>query len=255
MEVWKWAAIIAWAVQFIGLVILVVFSLDWIYRLIFGGVVIVSGYAAARFGEHAFKCRTLKWQKQKQESDERDFVQIMNHIRHQWMNELQVLYGYIQLQKFEKLKAALEKIKMKAQQESFLSRLGVPSLVAFLFWYQTRQQAMKLEVRITEEIDLKTLPVREERVAGLMQQMILTFEKHADPTGMEANALCLTIAREGEGLLFDFSFSGELADDVSLKKSVKDLLFKHALDVSLHKQEYDKKKASVAVYAPFRAAH
>lgn len=56
-------------------------------------------------------------------------IRMLNHHRHDWMNELQILYGYIQLGKLDKSVACVERIKERMALESKISKLGIPSLV------------------------------------------------------------------------------------------------------------------------------
>ncbi|MFD2880227.1 Spo0B domain-containing protein [Paenibacillus rhizoplanae] len=56
----------------------------------------------------------------------------LNHHRHDWMNDLQVLYGYIQLGKPDKSVQCVERIKERIALDSRIAKLGVPSLVFYL---------------------------------------------------------------------------------------------------------------------------
>ncbi|MDP4095653.1 Spo0B domain-containing protein [Paenibacillus sp. P96] len=55
----------------------------------------------------------------------------LNHHRHDWMNDLQVLYGYIRMGKYDKSAECVERIKERAAQDSKLSKLGIPALIFF----------------------------------------------------------------------------------------------------------------------------
>src|SRR5690606_26969277 len=70
-------------------------------------------------------------QTHKRELQARDelLINVINHLRHDWMNDIQVLYGYLRLNKQDKCLDYMEIIKQKAAQESLISRLGVTELV------------------------------------------------------------------------------------------------------------------------------
>lgn len=59
-------------------------------------------------------------------------LELMNHQRHDWMNDLQLVYGYVRLKKFDKLPECVETIKERMAEESRIAKLGVPELVMFL---------------------------------------------------------------------------------------------------------------------------
>ena len=72
---------------------------------------------------------------------EQTAIQMLNHHRHDWMNELQILYGYIQLGKLDKTVGSVERIKDRMATESRISKLGIPSLVLFTFIPYVQQQS------------------------------------------------------------------------------------------------------------------
>ncbi len=76
-----------------------------------------------------------KWSRELRQQEQhahQKLIQVVNRLRHDWMNDTQILFGYIQLKKFDNLQPYMEKIKMTMQQESNLSKLGIPSFIAFL---------------------------------------------------------------------------------------------------------------------------
>lgn len=252
MQGWKWAATLSYSIMLASLFIIVIFPLVWEVRLLLGALIVASGYACDRTTRWRLSKLHEQRQRQRQAENERHFVRIMNHVRHQWMNELQILYGYIQLKKYDKLQCALEKIKAKAQQESFISRLGIPSLVAFLFYYRAQHQVLQLEVEMLEEIDLRELPLRSRQVAELIQEIILAFEQHAGTSGVEPNVLSLELELEEDGLVLDFIFRGS-TDAAGLKQTIGRILLEYALDAMPELQEYEATKAALAIRAPFQS--
>lgn len=86
----------------------------------------------------------------------------LNHHRHDWMNDLQVLYGYIQLGKPDKSVQCVERIKERIALDSRISKLGIPSLVFYLHSFRTYSSTLELEVQIEEglQLDDKLTPGR-----------------------------------------------------------------------------------------------
>lgn len=110
--------------------------------LIFAGYIIVEQRKAA------------EERKQLLESVQRMAAATLGHHRHDWMNELQILYGYIQLSKYDKLKDCVERIKERMAEDSKISRLGIPSLVFYLYSFREMNGSIQLNVQIQDELTL-----------------------------------------------------------------------------------------------------
>lgn len=81
-------------------------------------------------------------------------IRTLNHHRHDWMNDLQVLYGYIQLNKPDKSVQTVERIKERIALDSRIAKLGIPSLVFFLQSYRTVGGSLELNVEVEEGLQL-----------------------------------------------------------------------------------------------------
>ncbi|SDD23589.1 Sensor_kinase_SpoOB-type, alpha-helical domain [Paenibacillus sp. UNCCL117] len=135
-------------------------------------------------------------------------LRLINHYRHDWMNDIQVLMGYIQLKKYDKLPAMMEKIKDKVQQESLIAKLGIPSLILCLLAFQAEVKELRLDIRMNEEIRLHELPGWEEVEAGIV--LILEgfrTEATASPDS-DDNRLELGWSRDERCLRLDIRYSG-----------------------------------------------
>lgn len=91
------------------------------------------------------------------ESVQRTASATLNHHRHDWMNDLQVLYGYIQLGKHDKVVDCVERIKNRMEMESRISKLGIPSLVFYLQSFREVNRTIQLDIEVQEELQLVNL--------------------------------------------------------------------------------------------------
>src|SRR5690606_37417454 len=53
----------------------------------------------------------------------RFWLQALSQQRHDWMNDLQILYGYLRLQKLHNAMETLDRIRERMERESRISRL------------------------------------------------------------------------------------------------------------------------------------
>ncbi|WP_010270784.1 Spo0B domain-containing protein [Paenibacillus senegalensis] len=152
-------------------------------------------------------------------------VQTINHHRHDWMNDFQVLLGLLKLKKYDSMQPYMDKIKAKLHQESCLSKLGVPSLIAYLMSFRTTARPFVLEVAVEQEMNLRQLPIDSEKVSKLLRNTVETFSQCAVPPDGEPNILSLELDKEDETLLLDFVYEGHYKKDKlqqALEKMEKD---------------------------------
>lgn len=136
-------------------------------------------------------------------------VQTLSHIRHDWMNDIQVLYGYLKLKKYDKMTDYVETIKQKIARESSVSRLGVPALVAYLNSFRVRCRSIRLDVELGAEAQLDKLPIDTGAVTEAVIERLESFVRHASmlPDG-ELNQLLLSFDVCDGKLEIGFYYSG-----------------------------------------------
>ncbi|KPV58077.1 hypothetical protein QJ48_18635 [Paenibacillus sp. A3] len=137
-------------------------------------------------------------------------LRLFNHYRHDWMNDIQILMGYVQLKKYDKLLPLMEKIKEKVRQESYVSKLGIPSLVVHLLAFQAEVKELRLEMALEEEIHLQDLAQPQEAVDAIMA-MLACFREEGGDSKDEENVLELRLARLKDRLKLTARYEGKYA--------------------------------------------
>ncbi|QKS56774.1 Spo0B domain-containing protein [Paenibacillus barcinonensis] len=112
------------------------------------------------------------------QSMEKTAIASLNHHRHDWMNDLQVLYGYLRLGKLDKSLQCVERIKERVTEESRISKLGIPSLVFYLQSFRASGVALELHVQVEEELQLSALvsPEDGESLTGAIADAIRAYQ-------------------------------------------------------------------------------
>lgn len=181
---------------------------------------------------------------------EDQMMNILNHQRHDWMNNLQVLFGYIRMQKYDKLLDYMGKINAKAHQESLISKLGVPSLIWFYHSYRAESRELSLEFEMDEEINLLKLAVDPEMITRLIREVVGLFTESAETASGEPNTLSLSFDVEESGLLLDFVYQGAYRQEqaeAKLDRMGKDF----SSSVEQMEREMETNKAVIGLMLPF----
>ncbi|HEY0829176.1 MAG TPA: Spo0B domain-containing protein, partial [Bacilli bacterium] len=142
-------------------------------------------------------------------------IRTMDYQRHDWMNDLQVIYGYLKLKRYDKLEICIEKIKEKMNRDSRLARIGIPSLILFLLSFRSQSFApFQLRINFTEEINMPQKVVDSSLVSNIIMETILYFQHAAKPANSETNQLNMNFELKEHYLLLVFQYTGELQTQV-----------------------------------------
>jgi sensor histidine kinase regulating citrate/malate metabolism len=218
------------------------------------GIVLVSGIAGYRWMQNDRSRREAMWMRRlevQREQSQLELLQIVSHLRHDWMNDIQVLSGYIQLKKYDKLYPYVEKIRAKMQNESNVSKLGVPSLVAYLLSLRTDITTLQLDVELEHEINLNKLPLDGEQAASVIRRTVELFKAYAQKYTDEPNTLSLELIEEEQHLLLDFAYHGNYNRE-ALRQALEQELLGQASGIEIEDFEFEENKAAVAVRLPYR---
>jgi hypothetical protein len=234
----------------VAMAALIAISAGWAMRLLLGIVIGVCVFFIVYIREREIGLRHRLELDRAQAAQEEKMIGVLSHARHQWMNELQLLYGYLQLKKWDKLKPAMERIKAKALQESYVSRLGVAELATFLLTFESGGKSMTLDVELSEEVNLRKLGLEADRLADCFRHLVASFDAHALATADGSNGLSVEITRLERELAVEFVFSGSYDKD-ALQLAVERILQRYADAVELEEDEYDEQRVTVALRASF----
>lgn len=179
------------------------------------------------------------------------FVQTINHLRHDWMNDVQVLYGYLKLKKYDKMRDYMESLKEKMSRESGISRLGIPALVVYLQSFRVRSRSIQLDVELEPELQLAALPVDPQRVTNAIITLMEVFIRQAGSRADgELNELVLKLAVRERLLAVGFEYSGSY-NGAALKQELRDLAASCALGHRIEgKAAYGENRAAIDLYVP-----
>lgn len=152
-------------------------------------------------------------------------IQTLSHHRHDWMNDLQIMYGYLRLNKPDRAVEIVERIRSRMEHESRISQLGHAELCMFLLSFRTMSDHMRLEVAVPEVLHLDELPIDADRLAASVIGLVHLFRLHAEYQVHAAeNVLRMTIARSQTALHIDLQFEGEWKSRHSLFKEAAEWL-------------------------------
>ena len=204
MESWK---SVIWAVL---LSVLIPLGLVYWQTSLITYLLLVIWVAAVVIFSNFWNRRSYERELQNQErSLQQAAIRTLNHHRHDWMNELQVLYGYIQLGKPDKTVQTVERIKERIALDSRIAKLGVPSLVFYIQSFRTHSSSLELEVQVEDGLNLEKLTndAQDELTSVIMQTVRAYQYSGLAPQG-EARKLSIGFTQDHGDILISFEGEG-----------------------------------------------
>lgn len=136
-------------------------------------------------------------------------ILMLTHHRHDWMNDLQILYGYIKMNKADKAVDIVERIRLRMEQDSKVSQLGQTELSTYLLSFRSMCNHLRLEVNVSGNIHLARLSLDADRLTASLIGMIngIRYRTASLPSG--DNALRLSLSVTDDAFIAVFAYEGE----------------------------------------------
>ncbi|REK75935.1 Spo0B domain-containing protein [Paenibacillus paeoniae] len=151
-------------------------------------------------------------------------IRTLNHHRHDWMNDLQVLFGYTRMGKLDKTIEYVEKIRERMAAESAISKLGSPTLVSFIHSFRTITNSLSLQVDIKGDLHLNELALDGEAVAETIIHTINAYRFAVKSDSAAWSVLKLELSADDEALYASFYYEGELMNEQQWSQKIKQQL-------------------------------
>ncbi len=83
------------------------------------------------------------------------FLEVLSHQRHDWMNDLQLIYGYARMGKKERIEEIVQRVSEQMHKESRIAKMGLPELVFYLMTFKAESREIALHVQADSELRYK----------------------------------------------------------------------------------------------------
>jgi sensor histidine kinase regulating citrate/malate metabolism len=147
---------------------------------------------------------------------QRSAIETLSHHRHDWMNELQILYGYLRLNKPDKAIAVVDRIRGRMEHDSRVSHLGIPKLAAFFLSFRTICDTMRLDVEVEEGFRLPDPEMDQERLTDAVIGLVNVVRLRVLAATDEENVLRLKLRSDERSVVLEINYNGKLAAKESL---------------------------------------
>nr|WP_255570594.1 Spo0B domain-containing protein [Cohnella sp. CFH 77786] len=143
-------------------------------------------------------------------------IRTLSHHRHDWMNDLQILYGYLRLNKPDKAAEIVDRIRGRMENDSRVSQLGNAELSTYLLSFRTICDHMRLDVNVGEGVSLDRLPLDSDKLASCLIGLVNAIRYRTAAPASGESLLRMSIFRTEEALHVELEYEGEWASGQSL---------------------------------------
>lgn len=151
-------------------------------------------------------------------------LRLLSQNRHDWMNDLQILYGYLRLQKYHKAIEAVDRIRERMERESRVARLGNARLSSFLLSFRVLSETLRLEVHVDDDFALDGPEVWRDRLAKAVIDLVNAVRFRVVRGSHREHTLHLAFSRGDRGVELRLRFSGEVTAFEELREEWQNVL-------------------------------
>lgn len=158
--------------------------------------------------------------------ENRTVVEMLRHARHDWMNQLQLIKGNLELNNVERAKEIIDDIIFLARQEAKLSNLKLPNLATLLITFNWEPHHFQLEYEIADINNSLENKLNDQCLTEWVRSFLHTLDHVVDPA--YENHLTLSVETEEEQAKLIFDFFGKIIKGEDLAQFFQDIKNKEA---------------------------
>jgi len=138
------------------------------------------------------------------------WLQVLNRQRHDWLNHVQVLWGYLRLGRPEEGEQYLKRLTELALQESMIARINCPLLSVYFLTFNAIHQDLQLEVEVCNAVDLSALAIDTAELFQIVSGLVSSLQTHLVHEEFETASLLVSLTSDSQGIHFRFDLAGRL---------------------------------------------
>ncbi|MTT32420.1 sporulation protein [Terrilactibacillus sp. BCM23-1] len=149
--------------------------------------------------------------------NEKKLIDYFRHMRHDWLNDVQLIKGYLSLENYHEVDRIIDQIITKAKNESKLSNLQVPILTTYIMTYNWLDHHLHLSFQVIGRND-NDLSKYDRKMVQVIKKTLRQFDKHV--LKYKDNRMFLTFDVSQKKPIIIFDFTGEIENVKVIENSI-----------------------------------
>lgn len=145
-----------------------------------------------------------------------EVLSLLQHTRHDWLNRIQLIKGYLALGKVDQAERVIEEIVLESQQESKLTQLGLPEFASLLILHNWGWEGHTFQIEYECMNDSRASFVDDAVLTKWMRSFFEKITQSLHP--LYGNQLYIAIESSERELNLHVEFEGKLQKIEILKQ-------------------------------------
>ncbi|RCW66415.1 Spo0B domain-containing protein [Saliterribacillus persicus] len=157
-------------------------------------------------------------------TNEAEIMQAIRHYRHDYLNDLQLLHGYAQLGKWDKVKEKMNMYVQKANNERELDQLNIPKTSLYIYRTNWETNNIQLSFSVNKKVDIASNSNIDESLKYHLEELINEIHFYENPNELIIAELDMEL-ETSEKLNIRLILAHNFKDIVKLTEKLKNKKF------------------------------
>lgn len=162
-------------------------------------------------------------------------VHLMKIYRHDWLNHVQVILGYVSLKKCEKIKDYMDRVYETVKQDSTISNFKDKNLAAYLYLFPIQYPNLDIQLEVGENVNETMNQTDGKWVLSYLKEFINILASN-DKNHEQISPLYLSITHNNQYIMVTIEYEGEVSSIITKINQIGEQLAKEQgyFSVDLH---------------------
>ncbi len=145
-------------------------------------------------------------------------INLLRHSRHDWLNRIQLIKGYLALGDSEKVNQLIDSFVQESNKETAISNLEMDTFVSYILTFNWENHPIMLDYEV--EGTVRKLSKYDMEMYDFTQAFFTELAQHVEM--FSENQMEITIEINEDDICFYFDFRGKLKGHENMKQWIKD---------------------------------
>lgn len=147
-----------------------------------------------------------------------DIISVLSHSRHDWLNRIQLIKGYLSLNDTDKVSELIDSFTQESNKETVVSNLAMNSFVSYILTFNWENHPIMLDYEV--EGPVRKLAIYDKEMYDFIKAFFEMLENQVEM--FVENQMTITFEINEEDICFFFDFRGKLQASESVKRWLQD---------------------------------
>ncbi|WP_173916016.1 Spo0B domain-containing protein [Halobacillus sp. Marseille-Q1614] len=156
--------------------------------------------------------------------ENQEVVHLLRHKRHDWMNQMQLIQGYVAMGKMDRLQHQVNQVITEAEEERKLLNTSAYEFSLWLLTFNWEYERFRITYWVNTEVDLSR---HDRKLLACAQRMLAILDEHSHSEELYEGTLEIHQGNASEQVKLSWNWSGAFSDNVIAELKKESFLTAH----------------------------